>query len=124
MSKNSRPRFEPLYYSNNEEYPDILCPVCAHKVIVVEDGEALVSQCPHLVFVRPDGPCVYEYESDDFSKRRAAAPDDVPEYCSDYLGFLVAIGYDEKLFVYEVAYSGMGCGPFTTTDLIGFISEG
>jgi len=124
MSKNSKPGFESLCYSNNEEYPDIICPLCAHKVIVVENGEATVSQCPHLVFVRPDRPCVYEYESDDFSKRRAVAPDDVPEYCSDFIDFLVAIGYDEKLFVYEVTYSGMGCGPFTTTDFIGFISEG
>ena len=124
MTKNSKPRFVSFYYSENEEYPEITCPVCFHKAIIVEVGEAVVSPCPHLAFVRPDGPCTYEYESDDFSKRRAAAPEDVPEYCSDYLDFLVAIGYDEKLVVYEVTCSGVGCGPLTTTDLIGFVSEG
>lgn len=108
MSKISEPRYKSVSWSSDEDHPDIICPVCENNAIISEPEEAIVSPCSHLAFILIYPYEGYEYESDDFKSRRGDKEYDPGE---GYLDFLIELGYDQNMFVYEVTY--WGGGPMT-----------
>ena len=98
--------------------PLVHCPICGQASMKLDDeGMGTVTPCQHLAFIYVGAAGEYEYQSDDFAKRLAAAEESDTDPSEE---LLLTLGYGDSLLALEISYGGMGCGPMFFTDVFGF----
>lgn len=113
--EKSLPQYAKVEQALGAEPPIMHCPVCGRATM--DDGD--FSPCEHVAFVYMGATGDFEYQSEDFSKRRGEDHADDLSF-DTFRDFLSKLGYDNKTLALEITYGGMACGPVWYTDVYGF----
>lgn len=111
----SLPQYAKVEQTFGAEPPIIHCPVCGEATM--DDG--YFAPCEHVSFVYMGATGDFEYQSDDFSRRRTEGDADDLSF-DTFRDFLAKLGCDNKTLALEITYGGMACGPIWYTDVYGF----